>query len=93
MKAESVMLGPCVVISSDKWIMYCKFGNFREDFIFAKRSFVKIKPSRNGKITLSYIDIGKSCLNREFFTSLMCLLMKFAKIKNLAKISESTVFK
>ena len=26
------------------------------------RSFVKIKPSRNGKITLSFIDIGKSCL-------------------------------
>ena len=37
------------------------------------RSFVKIKPSRNGKITVSFIDIGKSCLNREFFTSLMCL--------------------
>ena len=45
------------------------------------RSFVKIKPSRNGKITLSFIEIGKSCLNREFFTSLICLLMLFAKIK------------
>ena len=47
------------------------------------RSFVKIKPSGNGKITLrlSFIDIGKSCLNREFFTSLMCLLMQCAKIK------------
>ena len=45
------------------------------------RIFVKIKPSRNGKITLSFIDIGKSCLSREFFTSLMCLLMLFAKIK------------
>ena len=45
------------------------------------RSFVKIKPSRNGKITLSFIDIGKSCLNREFFTSLMCPSMLFAKIK------------
>ena len=45
------------------------------------RSFVKIKPSRNGKITLSFIYIGKSCLNREFFASLMCLLMLYAKIK------------
>ena len=45
------------------------------------RSFVKIKPSRNGKITLSFIDKGKSCLIREFFTSLICLLMLFAKIK------------
>ena len=49
------------------------------------RSFVKIKPSRNGEITLSFIDIGKSCLIREFFTSLICLLILFAKI------SESTV--
>ena len=61
--------------------VYCKFGNFREDFIFAKLRFAKIKSSRNGKITLSFISIGKSCLNREFFTSRMCLLMQFAKIK------------
>ena len=45
------------------------------------RSFVNIKPSRNGKITLSFIDIGKSCLNREFLLSLICLLILFAKIK------------
>ena len=45
------------------------------------RSFVKIKPSRNGKITLLFIDIGQSCLSRKFFTSLICLLMLFAKIK------------
>ena len=44
------------------------------------RSFVKMKPSRNGKITQSFIDIGKFCLSREFFTSL-CLLMLFVKIK------------
>ena len=44
------------------------------------RSFGKIKPSRNGKITLSFIDIGKYCFNCEFFTSLMCLLMHFAKM-------------
>ena len=45
------------------------------------RSFMKIKPSRNGKINMSFIDIGKSCLSHEFFTSLICLLMLFAKIK------------
>ena len=48
---------------------------------FRETSFVKIKSSRNCKITLSFIDIGKSCLSREFFTSLICLLMLFAKIK------------
>ena len=45
------------------------------------RSFVKIKPSRNGKITLLFIDISKSCLSCKLFTSLMCNLMLFAKIK------------
>ena len=45
------------------------------------RSFVKIKPSLNDKITRSFIDIGKPCLSREFFTSLICLIMIFAKIK------------
>ena len=45
------------------------------------RSFVKIKPSQNGKITLTFIDIGKSCLSREFFTSLVSFLMLFAKTK------------
>ena len=55
------------------------------------RSFVKIKPSRKGKITLSFTDISKSCLSREFFTSLICLLMIFAKSKILAKFSEFTV--
>ena len=40
--------------------IYCKFGNFREGFIFAKlrimRSFVKIESSRNGEITLSFTE-------------------------------------
>ena len=30
------------------------------------RSFVKIMPSQNGKITLSFTDLGKSCHCREF---------------------------
>ena len=45
------------------------------------RSFVKIKPLQYCKITLSFIDKGKSCLSCEFITSLVRLLMLFAKIK------------
>ena len=51
---------------------YCKFGNVR--------SFVKMKSSRNREITLSITDIGKPCPSREILTSLVCLLMLFAKI-------------
>ena len=63
---------------------YCKFGNFREGFIFARfhmRSIVKIESSRNGKITLSITDIGKSCTSREFLEPQEYLLTLFAKIK------------
>ena len=72
----------------------CTFKNFREDFIFAKLSFLKIKPSRNCKITLSFIDIGKSFLSREFVTSLICLLMLhvFAKIKSSRKFPNLQYF-
>ena len=35
-------------------------------------AFVKIKLSQNGKITLSFTDIGKSCLIFEFLTSQIC---------------------
>ena len=45
------------------------------------RSFVKIKSSPNGAITLSITDIGKSCPSREFLVSQICLLTLFAKIK------------
>ena len=55
------------------------------------QSFMKIKPLRNGKNTLSFIDIGKPGLCREFFTLLICLLLLFAKNKILTKIYESTV--
>ena len=48
------------------------------------RSFVKIKSSRNGKIVLSFTDIGKSCPSREFLVSQICLLI-------LAKNSGFTV--
>ena len=48
---------------------------------FAYAKFRENKPSRNGGITLSFIDGGKSCLSREFSTSQMYLLMLFAKLK------------
>ena len=44
-------------------------------------SFVKIKSSRNVKITLSLTDIGKSCPSRDFLASQICLLTHIAKIK------------
>ena len=47
------------------------------------QSFVKIKPSQNGEITLSFTNIGKSCPSREFLMSQMCLLTLFTKTKLL----------
>ena len=41
---------------------------------------VKIKSSRNGEITLSFTDICKSCLIRDFLTSQICLISIRAKI-------------
>ena len=54
------------------------------------RSFVKIKSSRNGEITLSFTDEGKLCQSRE------CLRRKYVfktihENKILAKISEFTI--
>ena len=69
-------------LQSREYILYIrKFspGLYFHETLYMRR-FVKIKPLRNGKITLSFIDIGKSCLSREFFTSLICLLMLFAQI-------------
>ena len=46
------------------------------------RSFVIIKSSRNGEITLSFTGISKSCPSRKFLTSQnLRLLTLFAKIK------------
>ena len=55
------------------------------------RSFVKIKPSRNGKLTLSFINIGKSCLSCDFFHITNMSFNAIRENKILAKISESTV--
>ena len=54
------------------------------------RSFVKIKSMRNGEITLSFTDIGKSCPSSEFLTLQICLLMLNLKTK-FSKSSEFTV--
>ena len=64
-------------------MIYYKFKNLREGFIFAKlhmRSFVKSKLSRNGKITMLFTGIHISYPSPEFLTSQICLLMLFAKI-------------
>ena len=50
------------------------------------QSFVKIKSSCKGEITLLFTDKGKACPSREFLTSQICLLMLFAKIKFSQKI-------
>ena len=55
------------------------------------QSFVKIRPSRYGKITLSFIDIGKSCLSREFFQITNMSFNAIRENKILAEIFESTV--
>ena len=41
---------------------------------------MKIKPSRNSEITLSFNAIGKSCPSREYLTSQICIFRLFAKI-------------
>ena len=50
------------------------------------RSFVKVKSSRIGEITLLFTDISKSRPCREFLTSQIYLLTPFVKIKFLRKI-------
>ena len=74
-----------------KYNCYCKFGNlgFFSRETSHMRSFAKVKSSQNGK---SLCRLGKSCLSREFKTSLICILTLLAK-KILAKFSEFTVCK
>ena len=49
---------------------------FRET---SMRSFVKINPSRNDEITLSFTDAGISDPSREILKSQICILTLFAK--------------
>ena len=60
-----------------------KFGNFRQGF-----SFVKIKSSRHGEITLSFPDLGKSCPTCNFLALKICLLLLLAKINFLRKFPD-----
>ena len=69
---------------------YCKFEKFSRGLYIREtshdmQSFVKIKSSRNGKITLLLTDIGNTCPSREILTSQMCLLTLFAKKKSREK--------
>ena len=48
---------------------------------FAYAKFRENKPPRNGGNTLSFSDVGKSCLSREFLTSQICIFTLIAKIK------------
>ena len=56
------------------------------------RSFVKIKLSRIGDITLPFTDIGKSCPVRDFYVANVSFNI-IRENKILAKISEFTVYK
>ena len=55
------------------------------------RSFVKIKPSRIGDITLSFTDIGKSCTVHVFYVANVSL-NAIRENKILRKISEFTMY-
>ena len=48
-----------------------------------------MKPSRNGKTTLSFTDICKSCLSCELWVSQICLLKLFAKIPEFTECPKS----
>ena len=52
---------------------------------------MKIKPSQNGKNSLSFNDDDKSCHNSDFLTWQICL-NAICGNKILAKISEFTIF-
>ena len=56
------------------------------------RSFMKIKSSRIGEITLSFSDIGKSRPCRVFLNVANMCFNAISKNKILSEISEFTVF-
>ena len=43
------------------------------------RTFMKIKASQNGEITVLFTDVSNSCPSREFLMSQICLLTLLAK--------------
>ena len=58
--------------------------------VLFSRSFLKIKSSQNGEITLSFTDVGNSCPSRDFYVTNMSFTA-IRENKILAKISEFTV--
>ena len=80
--------------SSARRNMYCKFGNFRENFIFTNITKRHICDVLNSQIEhfspISVNDRMNSPFHKDFiFTKLR--LCKFPENKTLAKISEFTV--
>ena len=67
---------------------YCKFENNCESFIL--RRFVKIKPSRNGEITLSFMDVNHASIAIHFYFANMSFNV-LRENKIIAKISEITM--
>ena len=64
--------------------------NFARTLFSQNFTFRESKTSRNGKITLSFIDIGKPCFSRDFSHYNMSF-NAIRENKILAKISKSTV--
>ena len=60
-------------------------------FIFCK-TFVKVNSSRNGEITLSFTDVGKSFPSCNFFYMSNVTFNTVWENKIIVKISEFTVF-
>ena len=74
---------------TDQAFCFCKFGFF----CIYMPSFMKIKFSGNGKFTLSFVGVAKSCPSREFKTlEIYMSCNAFCENKILAKISEFTEF-
>ena len=84
-------MSDCILLSS----IYCKFGNFREHFIFAtsvKRHICDVKNSRLGYDLPTSVNDRVILPFREVFFSRKFAYAKFRENKTLAKISEFTVF-
>ena len=74
--------------------LYCKFGNFRENFIFAKNVKRQKSDTQNSRLRHDLHVLVNSRLNllfREGFFSRNFAYAKFRENKTLAKISEFTV--
>ena len=55
------------------------------------RRFAKLKPSRNGEITLSFTDVSKSCQHSVFLNVANMSFILICASNILAKVSEFAV--